>query len=54
MNDYEEKERAWERMAEATKRRKRELHSDEALAKSNRKGGLKWLNGRDLQEAGMF
>jgi len=40
MSDYEEKERAWERMAEATKRRKRELHSDEAEKKATEKGGL--------------
>jgi len=53
MSDFEEKERAWQRMAEAAKRRKHGLHSDESEKKSSRKGGLKWVIGKDLRKKGM-
>ena len=40
MSDFEEKERAWQAMAEAAKRRKRGLYSDASEEEANESGGL--------------
>ena len=40
MSGFEEKERVWEQMAEAAKRRKQRLHTDESEEKAAEKEAL--------------